>query len=282
MFEKVLVAMDLTPASEALVAKLPEFADFGTREFHLLHVARPVAYPVSASLSAIDGIRERLGILRQTLEEKGFSVEVSVATGAPAPKICEYAEDRGIDAILVGSRSRNRVQEAFVGSVAWEIVRRTRVPVILQRIEPSRPDPEAALNVRGTGLPNRILHPTDFSDLAERAFHWVESMVEFGIPAFTLLHVHPVGDEVARSEAKILLEARAERLKRNGANEVEVRIRGGEPAEEILNAGARDPDQLVIMGTHGRGFLPEIVLGSASRQVVRQAVARVLLIPAVQ
>ncbi|TVP56581.1 MAG: universal stress protein [Gemmatimonadales bacterium] len=279
MFDRVLVAMDLTPASEALVSILPELKDFGTGELHLVHVARPVAYPVSASISALDGIRERLGNLQRTLEGKGFEVQVTVTTGAPAVKLCELAEERGVDAILIGSRSRNRVQEAFVGSVAWEVVRRTKTPVLLQRIEPSRPDPESALEVRGSGLPNRILHPTDFSDLAERAFHWVEGMVDAGVKEVTLLHVHPVGDDVARSEARILLEARAERLKRRGATEVEVKIRGGDPAEEILLSGATNPDHIVIMGTHGRGFLPEIVLGSESRQVVRRAVARVLLIP---
>ena len=271
--------MDLTPASEALVSILPELADFGTREILLVHVARPVAYPVSASITALDGIRERLANLQRTLEGKGFEAQVTVTTGAPAVKLCQVAEEQGVDAILVGSRSRNRVQEAFVGSVAWEVVRRTQTPVLLQRIEPSRPDPESALEVRGSGLPNRILHPTDFSDLAERAFHWVERMVELGVPDVTLLHVHPVGDDVARKEARILLEARAERLKRKGAGDVEVRIRGGDPAEEILLSGAQDPDQIVVMGTHGRGFLPEIVLGSESRQVVRRAVARVLLIP---
>ncbi len=281
MFKRALVSMDLSPATAALVSSLPGLRDYGVEEIVLVHVAKPVAYPVSASIAEVDLVRQRLGRLEATLVEQGFRVEVDVPIGAPATEVTREAEERKVDLVVVGSRSHTRIHDAFIGSVAWEIVRRSRVPVLLKRIEASRPDPEAALEIRSSGLPNRVVHPTDFSDVATQAFPWVEALARRGVERFTLLHVHPVGNEEARAEGRLRLERLAERLMEAGATEVEVEVRGGSaPHEEILAVGGHDAESLVIMGTHGRGFFPEIVLGSESRQVVRRASAPLLLVPA--
>jgi nucleotide-binding universal stress UspA family protein len=280
MFRKVLVAMDLSPATEALISALPSMKEFGTEEFNLVHVARPLADPISKSLREIGDLKERLQTLAGRLEGEGFKVTVDVPTGAPAEEIVRAAESRRPDLILVGSRSRTRIQEAFVGSVSWEVVRSARRPVLLQRIEANRPDPEAALESRGVGLPARVLHATDFSNTAERAKPWLLDLAGRGVTAFTLVHVIPVSATDGKEEAERRLGALAEELHAAGASEVDVQVRRGVPSEEVLSAGAKDTRSLVIMGTHGRGFLPGIVLGSESRQIVRRASARVLLIPA--
>jgi len=280
MFRKVLVAMDLSPATEALVSALPAMKEFGTEELNLVHVARPFADPVSQSLREMGDLKSRLNGLAARLQEEGFTVTVDVPSGAPAQEIVRAAEARNPDIIMVGSRSRTRIQEAFLGSVSWEVVRQCRRPVLLQRIEANRPDPEAALVSRGTGLPARVLHPTDFSDAAGRAGPWLRDLAGRGTIPITLLHVLPAGANGGRDEAVERLEELAAELRAAGARDVQVEVRRGTPSEEILAAGARNSETLVVMGTHGRGFLPGIVLGSESRQVARRASARALLLPA--
>lgn len=281
MFQRVLVALDLSPASEALVSGLPDLGEYGVKEIVLAHVARPVSYPASEAIANTDKIRTRLGTLAESLADKGFDVEVTVANGAPSARIIREAEERSVDAIVVGSRGRSRIQEAFVGSVAWDIVRRSSIPVLIQRIEPRRADPEAALAIRSTGLPARILHPTDFSDVSERALARVEAALELDVDEVTLLHVYPTESTEARKEASVLLDSLKERLQRKaGDTVVNAILRAGSPAEEILATGGNDAGTLVVMGTHGRGFLPEMVMGSESRQVVRRATGPVVLIPA--
>ncbi len=282
MFRRALVSMDLSPATEALVASLPGLKDYGVEEIVLVHVAKPVSYPVSQSIAQVEALRQRLGRLKESLERAGFAVEVDVPIGAPAVEVAREAEERNADVVVLGSRSHSRAREAFIGSVAWEVVRRSKVPVLLQRIEASRPDPEGALELRISGLPDRVVHPTDFSPVAERAFTWVEGLARRNVAEFILLHVHAVGDETARTEARAQLEGLAERLRAAGAAQVKLELRGGSPSEEILSLGGRNPDHLVVMGTHGKGFFPGIVLGSESRQVVRRAAAPVLLVPAVE
>lgn len=278
MFKHVLAAMDLAPATEALVSSLPGLKDFGTEEITLAHVVKDVGFPVSESLTRVEEIRRRLRTLAERLEDYGFRVNVEVATGAAAPEIARLSANRGADLILVGSRSHGRLYEAFVGSVAWEVVRSASVPVLLQRIEASRPDPESALETRSSGLPDRVLHPTDFSPMAERCIPWLTALAGMGVRNFTLLHVIPVDAGDDRSALEARLEELAGRLRAAGAEQVDVEVRRGVPSEEILARGGRNPHTLVVMGTQGRGFLPELVLGSQSRRVVREAAAPVLLV----
>ena len=280
MFEKVLVSMDLSPATEALVSALPDMKEFGTRELALVHVAKPLQDPVRESLREVEELRGRLNGLADRLRAEGFEVTVDVPTGSPPVEVIKTAQARNPDLVLVGSRSHARIREAFVGSVAWEVVRRARRPVLLQRIEANRPDPEAALESVGAGLPRHVVHPTDFSEMAGRAIPWLHQLAEQGVPKFTLLHVLPVDASEGRGDAEASLAEIAQGLGEVGASEVRTSVRLGAPHEEVRNAGGKDPNALVVMGTHGRGFLPEMVLGSVSRQVVRHSSARVLLVPA--
>jgi nucleotide-binding universal stress UspA family protein len=278
MFDRVLVSLDLSPATEALVSALPGLADFGTREIILAHVVKESEY-MSQDVGTKQETRRRLTSLANRLEALGLSVTVDVAAGGPATEITRIARERNVDVILVGTRSHTRLYEAFIGSVAWEIVRRAQRPVLMQRIEANRPDPEAALESRSSGLPRRVVHATDFSPTAERAMPWLKRLAELGVAEFTL--VHATDDEGdARREALTRLQGLGDVLRAAGAGVVNVEIRSGSPAEIVLNLGGRDPHSMVVMGTQGRGNIPEIVLGSESRQVARQAAAPILLVPA--
>lgn len=280
MFGRLLVAMDLSPATEALVSALPAMREFGTTHIGLVHVARPLSEPMSDSFREVADLKARLQPLADQLRAEGFEVTVDVPIGAPAVEIVRLAEARNPDLILVGSRSRTRIQEAFVGSVSWETVRQARRPVLLQRIEANRPDPEAALESRDVGLPRRVLHPTDFSETARRARPWLLELAMRDGLEFVLLHTLPHGITDGKREAEENLEELATELLAAGAAGVDVQVRRGVPSEEVLAAGGRDARTLIVMGTHGKGFLPGIVLGSESRQIVRRASARTLLIPA--
>ncbi len=279
MFEKVLVSMVLSPATEALVSALPSLREFGTEELTLVHVAKPFRGPTSQSLDRVKELRARLEGLADQLREVGFSVTVHVPSGPPAAEVVKAAETRDPDVVLMGSRSRTLIRDAFIGSVAWDIVRSAGRPVLVQRIEPNRKDPEAALETHGSGLPQHVVYPTDFSDTADRALPWLLGLIKVGAPSFTLLHVIPPASGEGRKEAESRLEELARALHERGAKDVSCRVRTGTAYEEILNAGGNRVDALVVMGTHGRGFLPGVVMGSVGRQVLRRASARVLLIP---
>ena len=277
MFEKVLVSMALSPATAALVSALPGMREFGTEEITLVHVAKPPRGPSSQAIDHVEELRGRLNRLADDLRNEGFSVSVQVPTGSPAAAVVEAVQTRNPDIVLVGSRSRTLMHDAFVGSVAWDIVRYAARPVLLQRIEPSRSDPEAALVARSAGFPEHVVYPTDFSETAERAWPWVLQLARDARPSFTLLHVIP--SEEGRKEIQERLESLADQLRERGATGVECRVRVGSHAAQILNAGGNRADTMVVMGTRGLGIVPGALLGSVGRQILRTATSRVLLVP---
>jgi nucleotide-binding universal stress UspA family protein len=275
MLDHIAVALDLSPAADSMLRCLPRLREVGARTLTLIHVAE-IDYPVFGAVSELERHRARLAAAANSLETEGFAVKVVATAGKPAVEILNAAREHGAGLVLVGSRSHSRVREAFVGSVAMEVVRRSTLPVLVQRIDPEDGDepPAACCFNRET----EVLFPTDFFDTAERALPLVESLAREGLRSFILLHVASDGDADA-AVARDRLDALAERLQAAGAGAVRVEVTGGSPADEILRLAGSRPEVLTVMGTHGRGRAASAVLGSVSREIVRRAAGSVLLAP---
>lgn len=63
----------------------------------------------------------------------GTEAESRVLKGDPAEKILTFAEDNGIDMIIVGSFGKGRYERLVIGSVSEKIVRHAKVPVLIVR-----------------------------------------------------------------------------------------------------------------------------------------------------
>jgi nucleotide-binding universal stress UspA family protein len=76
-------------------------------------------------------------------------------------------------------------------------------------------------------------------------------------------------------------EAAAQALVRRGRDSrvrVTFLIWEGEPGEAILEAAAAEEADMIILGTHGRGPLGRLILGSVSRRVQRDARVPVVIV----
>lgn len=58
------------------------------------------------------------------------NVQTTLLRGSPQRVIREYAKDKDLDAIVMGTHGRTGVQRWFLGSVTERVVRRSEVPVI--------------------------------------------------------------------------------------------------------------------------------------------------------
>ena len=84
-----------------------------------------------------------------------------------------------------------------------------------------------------------------------------------------------VDQEQARVEAGVqALVARA----REAAIPATFLVWHGDPSEAILEAAAAEDVDLVVMGSHGRGRLGRLVMGSTSTRVSRESDRRVLVV----
>jgi nucleotide-binding universal stress UspA family protein len=131
-----------------------------------------------------------------------------------------------------------------------------------------------------------ILHPTDFSECSEAAFHLACSLARDHRARLIVLHVIPPPEShsevVARQQPNGYREQMCDRLYRLQAPgsgvDIDHRLTDGEPFAEILRVAEDDSSDLIVMGTHGRTGLPRLLMGSVAEQVVRRASCPVLTV----
>jgi nucleotide-binding universal stress UspA family protein len=56
-------------------------------------------------------------------------------------------------------------------------------------------------------------------------------------------------------------------------------VRPGYPVEEILKAADEEDCSMIVLGTHGKGFLKQTFLGSVARSVLDRAKKPVFIVP---
>lgn len=140
----------------------------------------------------------------------------------------------------------------------------------------------------------RILVPTDFSEPAEAAVKWGATLAREFEGQLFLMHVvpepyaYPWGTELSTLPLNDILaqsqQAAEERLQRVAAetglpiDRVLTRTVVGTPVDQILSVIADDRCDLVVLGTHGRGMVGHLLLGSVAERVVRRSPVPVLTV----
>jgi nucleotide-binding universal stress UspA family protein len=139
-----------------------------------------------------------------------------------------------------------------------------------------------------------ILCPTDFSEVSTKAEAYAIALAKRYEARLSLLHVDPpmpmmapYGEipvdirlfEEQRRQAEQDLAAAGTRA-RNAGLGVDTALIGGYPGREIL-AVAREQDvDLIVLGSHGRGGVEHLLLGSVAEKVLRKAPCPVMVVPA--
>jgi nucleotide-binding universal stress UspA family protein len=124
-----------------------------------------------------------------------------------------------------------------------------------------------------------ILLATDFSDASEKAFHYATAIARLHGSKIFVVHVVPPETtsfipefprDGLRHEAKREMETLGSRSELKPIAH-ETLLRAG-PVWSALSAVIRQQNiELVVLGTHGRGGLKKLVLGSVAEEVLRRA-----------
>lgn len=290
MLKNLLICSDASEASDHLVECVKDLRRVGSEQALLTHVLN-IRDVGGLYLQLKRLALPRLEAQQKTLTKAGFKTEIEIPLGYPATEINRLAQQRSSNMIVIGSHGESLVGDMLVGSTASAVLQSARVVILLVRMEVVEAEGGKCCRAVCANFFKHILHPTDFSDTAERAFQYLEHIVSQTKSAVTLLHVQDKTkiephlkdrlEEFNRIDAE-RLERRKEHLLKAGAASVDIQIPYGSPTALILEQGRCEHYSLILMGTQGRGFLQELFLGSVSHNVARHAHLPVLFVPAVR
>jgi nucleotide-binding universal stress UspA family protein len=203
-------------------------------------------------------------------------VHTRVLTGHPVEALADVGADA--DLVVLGSSGRSALTAALLGSTAYELVRELRRPVVVVRDEPR--SGHVVVGVDGSHASGRAVEFA-FDFASRRGVDLVAAHAWADLPADTLtaVEVWDGGQQSLRVAAEQLLD-RALVTYRERYPDVVVRRRvaADGPAHALL--AEAEGAGLLVVGSHGRGALGRLVLGSVSHAVLHRASCPVAVIRA--
>lgn len=142
---RILVPTDFSETSDAALAYAKVLATRLGASLRLLHVfADPYAaaayapevyapLPPEVRAHALHDIEDRLRERMEPGERQQFRGTTAIVTGLAAKQIVGYADEHGIDLIVMGTHGRRGVAHLLLGSVAEHVVRTAHCPVLTVR-----------------------------------------------------------------------------------------------------------------------------------------------------
>jgi nucleotide-binding universal stress UspA family protein len=152
----ILVATDFSETAAAALAHAAELAKLVGAKITLLHVI--FAEKITETLLGLDAMeylsraadeaerhpggafdrlreaaRGKLAAAIAALPGPRPKIESVVTEGRPSAEIADYASSHDVDLIVVGTQGRSRLGQAFLGSVADNLIRQTDIPVTVVR-----------------------------------------------------------------------------------------------------------------------------------------------------
>jgi nucleotide-binding universal stress UspA family protein len=144
----------------------------------------------------------------------------------------------------------------------------------------------------------QILVPTDFSEPSANALRYARAFAESFGAALHLLHVVdeitfspyawigpeggvPLAGYEPRAEVEQQVRERLGRVLTSQERErfrARLELRVGSPFVEIVRYARAEGIDLIVMGTHGRGPIAHMLIGSVAEKVVRKAPCPVLTV----
>jgi nucleotide-binding universal stress UspA family protein len=238
-------------------------------------IAGADAYEAAKDVAHRDLLELKQELRRKHSYIEGEDYHLFLLEGDVAESIFDFARQKEIDVIVVGTHGRGGLGRALMGSVAERVFRQSPVPVLtlgphLQRIARAR-------------APRNILVPVDFTPASKRAAHYAVAMAREHNAALTVLHViERWPTQVQADRARVMQELR-ERVEDLIAEEVvglrcNVCLEVGRVVETVLYTANGIEADLVVMGVRPRTGLLNRLMWPHAYEIVREAACPVLTV----
>ncbi len=283
-WKPIVAGVDQSPQALAAAAFAWRIAQSAKTDCYLVHGARPIFRSAAAAeyLGDLNLLLQqqleaaRLGLhatIERTLPPEALRrLEIRLGRGASA--VTEAAREHQAGLIVLGGKHHSALGRWMGGSTAHHVVRTTDVPLL---ITGEQPGPIA-----------RILVAADLSYAVRPTFEVAARLAQlFGA---TLRVVHAVEPLPVFAEMPMVLDEEAfyrdstEQFEHCvepllGQAQAEALVRRGYAADVIGAEVAEWGADLVVVGSHGKGWIDRLLLGSTTERLLDQLPASLLVVP---
>jgi nucleotide-binding universal stress UspA family protein len=276
----IIIASDGRPQSDAALVVGRIFAEHPDA-LRLVSVVKPVPGVVEAQIAAneemdrarrVDARRELTNQIARTWQADDVAVELPM--GDPATVITRIAHRTGATMIVAGLGRHRVMDRVFGDETALRLVRMADVPVFCVATELDH-------------APRRIVVAADFSETSLRA---ARLAIELASPCATIYVAHVIPrDSITydvegwgtsyKRDAGDALQRVQDQLRVPKDMTVQRILLQGDPATELLAFAASVNADLIATGSHGRGFVARMLVGSVTTRLVRCSTCSVLTVP---
>lgn len=130
MYQNVLVPTDGSDGTRQAVAHALTIADRFGATLHALSIVPEGPLGTLEESDATPAARRAVEHVEAEGRTAGLTVTTAIAHGVPHEEILAYAENNGVDMIVMGTQGRTGLDRVLVGSVAERVVRLADIPVV--------------------------------------------------------------------------------------------------------------------------------------------------------
>lgn len=281
--KRILAPTDFSEGAFHSVATASDFASQFDAELQLLHVVyNPYPFGGGAYEAVVDRWPQLKIAARKQLENLPglpwagqLRISRHVRFGHAALEIVAHSIRHDVDLIVQNTHGRTGLSRFLIGSTAEKVVRKAACPV---------------LTVRDTGnnsaVPTRILVATDFGKHAENALIYAAEFADRFGAELHVLHVASEQFEASpavsfRNELEVRARKPLEELsvaKSHASVKLRKELRIGPTVTTILDYAKELAADLIVVGSHGRNALVQVLIGGVAERVVRHAPCSVLTV----
>ena len=265
--ERLLVATDWSESSRSTVEEALQLAKACSSKLIVMTmVLTNIEYEDAVPWvieQAEKEMQEKLESIRRMASEQGFDCETFVYRGEdPSGDIVNAAAMKPVDMIVMGTHGRTGLKKLIMGSVARDVIGHAHCKVLVV-------PPGAKIDY------STILIATDGSFHSAAAASEAVAIAKRYGSSLVIVSVAPSAEDVSSAEEniKLVMElAEKEGLKKEGI------VLQGKPHEVLLEIAKQRLAGLIVIGSHGRTGLTNLLMGSVTERVISQTDHAVLVV----
>ena len=217
--------------------------------------------------------KARLGHLRDIDDSEDF--HVSMLEGPVAECLLQFALERKIDLIVVGTHGRGGLGKVILGSAAEKIFRHSPIPVLTVGPNIHRH--------RGITQTHHILAPCDLTPRSHPAVEYACALAEEHNSELTVMHVVDPLAEVTNLDPERVRQENKKRLvelvgRHAGSVSICYRVEFGNVPDAILRVASEIDSDFIVLGVRRSSGVLDRFMWPIAYELVRTATCPVLTI----